>query len=1679
MRAILTCLFLFFPFLIPLTFSQSVFPDYVDGKLYVRLISRTEVDLSSLDRLKAEGNAPEIAALVAPYGIMEAFRPFRRMKEEVFTRTYELHFDAQTAAGELMDKLNAIDYVEFAERVPLNHTFFTPNDPNQSSQWYLSTISAFQAWDIHQGGSAVIAIADDAVRITHQDIAPNVWVNPGEIAGDGIDNDNNGYIDDINGFDTADDDNNPNPPASATNSSFTHGTHVAGISSAATHNSSGVASIGFDCKIMAIKSTQDNASNTNVIQTGYQSVEYAIAAGADVINMSWGGSGSSNTIQTLLNSAFNQGIVLVAAAGNDNTSQQLYPAAYNNVISVASTTNSDSKSSFSNFGTWIDISAPGSSIFSTLAGSNSSYGNLSGTSMASPMVAGLCGLMRSYTPTATPTDILNCLISGADNIDAQNGSFIGQLGAGRINAQAALQCLNPNVPPIANFNFSPGSGCVGTTVSFTDQSTSTASSWSWSFPGGTPATSTQQNPTVTYNTPGTYDVSLTATNGFGSDTETQTGAVTIFSGGLSLPFTEDFESGFGAQGWSISNPDNGLTWSLATVGGTTPGSTAASMEFYNYSSTGQRDQLDSPPFDWTGYSAVTMTFEHAYRRFNTNSSDSLLIYVSTDCGQTFPNKIFAGAEDGTGSFATAVTSNQAFAPSQASEWCMGTVGANCFSLDLSAFVGNSSVVIRFEGYSNYQNNLYLDNINITGQSANVAPTVAFTANTTFGCAPMVVNFSDQSTASPTAWAWSFPGGTPATSTAQNPVVTYSTPGTYDVSLTATNANGSNSLTQTGFITANTCAPSACDTLNNWGIGSTSALYTVSGNGGYVAGHNTFGDIAKVEYFANPGNAGSLTATLMNFGKAVGDSATSFVTARVWDNDGTAGAPGTVLASQQVLISDVAADLAAGNATFVDFGGPVAVSGGFYVGIELNYSPGGGFADTVALITNLDPQSIPATAWEQWGDGTWHAYDEAAAWGLEISHAIFAFVSDVSPVAAFTADTIQGCQGFTVNYSNTSTDGTSFLWSFPGGTPSTSTDPNPIVTYDTAGVYDVSLIAFGECLTVDITTNAGMITVLEAPTVVIGGTFDDACGQGLGAATVVASGTVGGFTYVWDTNPVQTSNVALNLSFGTYTATVTNPLGCSASATAQVGDTPGPNAIIDSWTNETCGLANGTATATATSGSGNYAYLWNTVPAQTTATATGLVAGTYQVIISDANSCVDSASVLLTGSTAVAVTATSTDENCGGANGSATAQISGGSAPFGYAWNTSPAQTTATASGLAAGTFTVTVTDGNSCTGTATATVSGSGQAPQVDLGPDLSVCEEVMLDAGTSTGSLLWSTGATSQQITVTQSGAYWVELDVGSGCVGRDTIQVIILATPTIDLGADTTACDAFVLDAGNPGSTYTWSTGATSQTISVSQPGLYIVSLIDANGCTASGNITIGFTTPPTPDLGADTTGCAGIVLDAGPGATYAWSNGASSPTLSLSNSGTYSVVVTNAAGCEGTDAVDVTILPDPVAGYNSTANGLVLSLTNTSQNATAYAWDFGDGTVATSSDPVHTYALNGTYTVRLVVLNDCGTDTVTQQITVDAALSIGGLLFRDVQIFPNPSTGIFQVAVTDPDEQLLYLRVTNVSGQDIWSAEARLTGGTLSTAVDLSHFASGLYFLHLKGAEKQFVQKLEVIR
>lgn len=460
----------------------------------------------------AHREAPPAIAGEAKYFTIQSIAKAFRYPHEALQRVYVITVQDTLKVSPLMEVLEKKNWVEYIERIPNYQHFHTPNDLHPS-QWYLKTINAEGGWAYTTGNpNTTVAIVDDAVMISHPDLAANIWNNPGEVPGNGIDDDANGFVDDVVGYDVANNDNNPAPPSNANAQYFSHGTHVAGIAAAATNNGQGIAGMGYDVSIIPVKVGID--SNASLV-AAYRGVDYALTVGADVINMSWGGVSSSQTYQLLFDIAYQQGVVCVAAAGNSNTFIPMYPASYDHVISVGATNPGDKKAWFSNYGPTIDIMAPGTNIYSTFADPNIPYGLYNGTSMASPIVAGLAAIMQSSCKRFSVDEIEHCIESTAKNIDPINPLYAGQLGAGRVDAEAALRCI---LTPEITTNVTPKRICPGGQITFAVDTPCSVQSFTWWFEGGQPDTSLSVQPTVTYPTKGVYDIHFAFESLIGKDT---------------------------------------------------------------------------------------------------------------------------------------------------------------------------------------------------------------------------------------------------------------------------------------------------------------------------------------------------------------------------------------------------------------------------------------------------------------------------------------------------------------------------------------------------------------------------------------------------------------------------------------------------------------------------------------------------------------------------------------------------------------------------------------------------------------------------------------------------------------------------------------------------------------------------------------------------------------------------------------------------------------------------------------------------------------------------------------------------------------------------------------------------------------------------------------------------------
>ncbi|HQU82419.1 MAG TPA: S8 family serine peptidase [Pyrinomonadaceae bacterium] len=327
------------------------------------------------------------------------------------------------------------------------HLLATPNDPQftATGMWGLNKISAPTAWDFSTGSSTVVvADIDTGLRYTHDDIAANAWTNSGEILNNGVDDDGNGFVDDYYGWDFFYNDSNPIDDAGG------HGTHTGGTIGAVGNNLIGVTGVNWNVKIMPIKiySPLGTDSTSAMLVNAYNYVRMMKLRGVNirVTNNSYGGCGEAcgydQATKDALDAMGNAGILNVFAAGNDNVNIEntpSYPASYTSpsVLSVASSTSTDARSSFSNYGTIsVDLAAPGSSVLSTYASSNTSYATLSGTSMATPHVTGAAALLSAYNPNLSVASLKATLMNTVDPLT--NWTSFVKTG-GRLNVARALQ----------------------------------------------------------------------------------------------------------------------------------------------------------------------------------------------------------------------------------------------------------------------------------------------------------------------------------------------------------------------------------------------------------------------------------------------------------------------------------------------------------------------------------------------------------------------------------------------------------------------------------------------------------------------------------------------------------------------------------------------------------------------------------------------------------------------------------------------------------------------------------------------------------------------------------------------------------------------------------------------------------------------------------------------------------------------------------------------------------------------------------------------------------------------------------------------------------------------------------------------------------------------------------------
>ncbi len=970
------------------------------------------------------------------------------------------HYKVSLDAADLdaaMAEYATLPNVERVEKIGIHTMYATPNDSYfDPYQWYHNQtndddIDSPEAWDIQTGNSSIIlAILDSGTRYYHRDLGGanasptnvgaargNMWINDAELNGsNGVDDDGNGYTDDWIGYDFISSTSNcwsgedcntqDNDPRDFNG----HGTHTAGIVGMLTNNSYGMAGVaggwgngseqeyGNGVKVMACRmgfSYNYGGQEYGVVymDAAAEAFYYAADNGAKVASCSWGSSNSGG-IAAAADYFINSGGLIFVAAGNDGSQTADYLNGRGDIVSVAATDEDDAAASFTTYGTWVDISAPGVGIYSTYHDHSDAsvdyWASMDGTSMACPMAAAVASMIWSQNPSWTNSQVEAQLYASADDIESElSSTYRGKMGAGRVNLYAAVNTGTPD-PPVADFSGTPTSGTEPLTVSFSDLSTGSITSWAWTFGDG--GTSTNQNPSYEYTSAGTYTVTLTVTGPGGSDGETKNGYITVNP---------------------CVSPTAGFT------GSPTSGDYPLNVSFTNSSS-------GATSYSWN---------------FGDGGSSTA----------TNPSHTYTAA----GTYTVTLTATNACGSDQ---------------------------------------DVKTDYITVTTPPCD-PPVADFSGSPTSGDYNLNVSFNDLSTFSPTSWSWTFGDG--GTSTSQNPSHTYTAAGTYTVSLTATNACGSDGETKTGYITVT--EPSSdyaslpystgfetggfdaywfTQSSNTNGAIVITSSYTPRGSYHLAMDAITNGTYVQNEAWLRLDLAGKSDVDLTFWWKEHSDETHSQDGVFLSDNGGTdfvkvRDLTGTSTYTQIAMDIDALAasnglsltntfvikfqqydnyGLTTDGMTFDDINvvsndaPPVAA----FVG-----SPTSGSYPLAVAFTDQSTGNPTSWAWT-FGDGGTstaqnpsHSYTAAGTYTVTLT-ATNAFGSDGEtktdyitvtapppPTADFSATPTAGVLPLLVAFSDASTGSpTSWAWTFGDG--GTSTEQNPSYTYNAVGTYTVTLTA---------------------------------------------------------------------------------------------------------------------------------------------------------------------------------------------------------------------------------------------------------------------------------------------------------------------------------------------------------------------------------------------------------------------------------------------------------------------------------------------------------------------------------------------------------------------------------------------------------------------------------------------
>jgi hypothetical protein len=1551
---------------------------------------------------------------------------------------------------------------------------FSTNDQFLANQWSLNNtgsavqfngtpgadMKVFNAWNITTGSSSIkIAILDEGVDLVHPDLVGNML--PG-FDGTGLNS------------------------AGAPSGNDAHGTACAGIVAATGNNNIGITGVAYQSKIVPVRIAYSSGANW-VTQNSWigTCIDWSWqTAGADILSNSWGGGGSSALINDPITRSVTQGrgglgAPVLFAAGNNNGAVS-YPATLSNVIAVAAMSMCDQRKSptscdgetfwGSNFGTNLDISAPGVKIYATDISGAAGYstGNytatFNGTSSACPNAAGVMALILSVNPGLNNAQARQIIESTCDkvggysytaNANQPNGTWTNELGHGRVNAFAAVQLANPQpctTPAVAAVNVSPSSVCGSGNVNLsmsgisfglgqTYQWQSSSDNLNWTNLSG----QTAQTASASVSSATWFRCIVTC----GTSVTSQTAQVTISNPVVStFPHSQNFDGGSSLPcGWSVQNANNdGNTWALGTA---SPRSAPNNVAYIYNATNAANDWLFSAPLQLTAGQSYRVRFWYRAR------SASYVEQMEVKWGNA--------------ANATAMTSPAIFSNTN----IVNTTYAEGTTI---AFTPTSSGIYHvgfrvFSAADKYD--LYLDDVTIELTSSCTTPTVAGTVigGTTLTAGNSGVYNYNGGNGTSINWQQSIGAGGSFTDIigATSATLSYTNiPGTYSLRVRASSSNCPDAFSNAISVTVN---PRIGDNLNLpieanlpfSSIGNTengsgySNAYTGTNNqsspdvfyrfatGACVdslvistcgSGFDTYLHLLNAtgtQLFSNDDNGPSCTGTSSSLKVAVLPNTTYFVVVEGY---------GSSLGAFSLSISPIDNPIATAS---ISAAGPLSFCAGGSV--ELSASAG----STYSWSNGATTQAITAT--------------ESGSYSVTVTDANGCTSSASVDVTVFTpaqaiisaAGPLSFCAGGSVELSASA--GSAYSWSNGATTQA--------ITATESGSYAVTVTDANGC-----TSSASATVTVFTPA--------QASVSASGPLSFCAGGSVdlsasSGSAYSWS-NGATTPAITATES-GSYSVTVTDANGCTSSASETVTVfTPAQASVSASGPLSFC--SGGSVELSASAGS---AYNWSN--GSTTQAITASESGSFAVTVTDANGCTSLASETVTVFTPAQASISASGPLSFCAAGSVDLSASAGSA---YSWSNGATTQAITAS--ESGSYSVIVTDANGCTSSASVDVTVfTPQQVSVSTSGPLSFCAGGSVELSASAGTAYsWSNGATTQAITATESGSYSVIVTDANGCSSSASVDVTVFTNPAVDAGtySSVTTNDVPVNLAGSPmGGTFSGSfvsNGSFNPALSGAGTFSFTYSFTDANGCSASDEgsievlpgcaLSVGTISGPTnscPHQG--TTGVnATYSVTATDATTYLWTipsgatNVSGQGTASISfkfastfTTGSVSVVV---SGCNGSETRNISVTratpatpgtisgPVNVCAYRGTGDTVTYSIAPVA-NALSYTW-----TIPTN---VTLVSANGGTSVQVLINSAFTTGSIRVRANSGCANSSTRSLSLNTSLPSTPGTISGNSRGCPGDVRTYTIANTNNATSYLWTVPAGTTiiSGAGTTSIQLA--------------------------